>query len=104
MSFKTIAGRSDGVFWWFPALSEDLEEKKLNSPKWSFGFKSCNALLFSILEKDYFKIAKFLQTVQTNAARLVESPKRRDPIAPMLMCLHWLHVDKRIFFIKGEVQ
>ena len=27
MSFKTIAGRSDGVFWWFPALSEDQEEK-----------------------------------------------------------------------------
>ena len=23
MSFKTIAGRSDGVFWWFPALYED---------------------------------------------------------------------------------
>ena len=27
MSFKTIAGMSDGVFWWFPALSEDQEEK-----------------------------------------------------------------------------
>ena len=26
MSFKTIARRSDGVFWWFPALSEDQEE------------------------------------------------------------------------------
>ena len=26
MSFKTIAGRSDGVFWWFPALSEDQEK------------------------------------------------------------------------------
>ena len=23
MPFQTIAGRSDGVFWWFPALSED---------------------------------------------------------------------------------
>ena len=26
LSFKTIAGRSDGVFWWFPALSEDQEK------------------------------------------------------------------------------
>ena len=25
MSFKTIAGRSDGVFWWFPALSRGQE-------------------------------------------------------------------------------
>ena len=25
MSFKTIAGRSDGVFFWYPALSEDQE-------------------------------------------------------------------------------
>ena len=25
MSFKTTAGRSDGVFWWFPALSKDQE-------------------------------------------------------------------------------
>ena len=38
MSFKTI-GRSDGVFWWFPALSEDQEKKFLNSPKLSCGFK-----------------------------------------------------------------
>ena len=28
MSFKTIAQRFDGVFWWFPALSEDQERKK----------------------------------------------------------------------------
>ena len=27
MPFQTIAGRSDGVFWWFPALSEDQEKK-----------------------------------------------------------------------------
>ena len=26
MSFKTIAGRSDGVFWWFPELSKDQEQ------------------------------------------------------------------------------
>ena len=26
MAFKTIAGRSDIVFWWFPALSEDQEK------------------------------------------------------------------------------
>ena len=26
LSFQTIAGRSDGVFWWFPALSEDQEK------------------------------------------------------------------------------
>ena len=26
MSFQIIAGRSDGVFWWFPALSEDQEK------------------------------------------------------------------------------
>ena len=26
MSFQVIAGRSDGVFWWFPALSEDQEK------------------------------------------------------------------------------
>ena len=26
LSFKAIAGRSDGVFWWFPALSEDQEK------------------------------------------------------------------------------
>ena len=27
MSFQTIAGTSDGVFWWFPSLSEDQEKK-----------------------------------------------------------------------------
>ena len=26
MSFKTIVGRSDGVFWWFPVLSDDQEK------------------------------------------------------------------------------
>ena len=26
MSFKTIAGRSDGIFFWFPALSDDQEK------------------------------------------------------------------------------
>ena len=26
MSFKTIVGRSDGVFWWFPVHSEDQEK------------------------------------------------------------------------------
>ena len=26
MSFKTIAGRFDGVFYWFPALYEDQEK------------------------------------------------------------------------------
>ena len=26
MSFQTIAEWSDGVFWWFPALSEDQEK------------------------------------------------------------------------------
>ena len=40
MSFKTIAGRSDGVFWWFPALSEDQEKTLLNSPKLSCGFNN----------------------------------------------------------------
>ena len=39
MTFKTIAGRSDGGFWWFPALSEDQEKEMLNSPKLSCGFK-----------------------------------------------------------------
>ena len=40
MSFKTIAGRSDGVFLWFPALSEDQEFFFLNSPNRSCGFNS----------------------------------------------------------------
>ena len=39
MSFKTIAGRSDGVFWWFLALSEDQIVFLSNSPKLSSGFK-----------------------------------------------------------------
>ena len=26
MPFQTIAGRSNGIFWWFPALSEDKEK------------------------------------------------------------------------------
>ena len=26
MSFQTIAGISDGIFWWIPALSEDQEK------------------------------------------------------------------------------
>ena len=38
MPFQRIAGRSDGVFWWFPALSEDQEKKLSNSPKLSCGF------------------------------------------------------------------
>ena len=40
MSFKTIAGRSDGVLRWFPALYEDQEKKLSNSPKLSCGFNS----------------------------------------------------------------
>ena len=39
MSFQTIAGRSDGVFWWFPALSID-QENLSNSPKLSCGFNN----------------------------------------------------------------
>ena len=39
MLFKTIAGRSDGVFWWFPTLSEDQDFFLSNSPKLSCGFK-----------------------------------------------------------------
>ena len=39
MSFKTIAGRSDGVFWWFSALSED-QEKYSWIHKNSCGFNS----------------------------------------------------------------
>ena len=40
MSFQTIiAGRSDGVFWWFPALSEDQDFFFFYSPKLSCGFK-----------------------------------------------------------------
>ena len=39
MSFKTIAGRSDGVFSWFAAFSEDQEKICMNSPKLSCGFK-----------------------------------------------------------------
>ena len=38
MPFKTIVGRSDSVFWWFPALSEDQENLLSNSPKLSCGF------------------------------------------------------------------
>ena len=36
---QTIAGRFDGVFWWFPALAEDQEFFFLNSPKLSCDFK-----------------------------------------------------------------
>ena len=39
MSFQIIAGRSDGVFWWFPALSED-QEKFVEFTKLSCGFKT----------------------------------------------------------------
>ena len=41
ISFKTIAGRSDCVFWWFPALSEDQVKKKIRNHQWklSCGFK-----------------------------------------------------------------
>ena len=57
MSFKTIAGRSDGVFWWFPALSEDQEKKMLNSPKLSCGFKLasyCHVVSLTIHYYQYF--------------------------------------------------
>ena len=40
MSFKTIAGTPDGVFWWFPALSEVQENILSNSPKLSCGFNN----------------------------------------------------------------
>ena len=45
MPFQTIAGRSDGVFWWFPALSEDQERNLSNSPKLSCGFNKIIELL-----------------------------------------------------------
>ena len=45
MSFKTIAGRSDGVFWWFPALSEDQKNKLSNSPKLSCGFNPIETIV-----------------------------------------------------------
>ena len=52
MSFKTIAGRSDGVFWWFPALSEDQAKKLLNSPKLSCGFeRDLDAILWKEKKK-----------------------------------------------------
>ena len=37
--YQMLGGLSDGVFWWFPALSEDQEKKWLNLPELSCGFK-----------------------------------------------------------------
>ena len=39
MSSKTIAGRSDGVFWWLPALSEDQEKNCQIHQNYFCGFK-----------------------------------------------------------------
>ena len=41
MSFKTTAGRSDGVFCWFPALSEDQEKIGRILQILSCGFNGC---------------------------------------------------------------
>ena len=57
MSFQTIAGRSDGVFWWFPALSEDQEKicrihqnylVALNGGQIERGCKQCDKNLLMI--------------------------------------------------------
>ena len=39
MSFKTIADRFNGAFWWYGPLSEDWEKFLTNLPKLSYGFK-----------------------------------------------------------------
>ena len=54
MSFKTIAGRSDGVLRWFPTLSEDQEKNCQNSPKLSCGFNRDFEHLFFILYFDSY--------------------------------------------------
>ena len=41
---------------------------------------------------------KRLQSVQNAAARLLSGARRRDHITPVLRSLHWLPVQRRIFF------
>jgi len=55
---------------------------------------SCNGLLFGVSQRDLCK----LQVVQNSAARLIMRANRRDPVTPMLTCLHWLPVEKRIIY------
>lgn len=52
----------------------------------------CNSLLMSLPDNDLQK----LQRLQNASARLVTLSKRRDHITPVLQCLHWLPVSKRI--------
>ena len=59
IAFKTIAGRSDGVFWWFPALSEDQQKKSWIHQNYLVAlmcvfFSSFFLYVFSVLYVRYF--------------------------------------------------
>ena len=53
-----------------------------------------NGLLGNIANKD---IAQ-LQRVQNIAARITTKARRRENISPVLKSLHWLKIDKRIYY------
>ena len=89
---KVVKNRLYRLFRYFWATRYSTE--KLIHAFVSSRIDSCNALLFGIPEKDISK----LQIVQNSAARIVERARGRDPITPMLTCLHWLPVDKRIVY------
>ena len=102
MSFKIIAGRSDGVFWWFSALSEDQEEKKLNSPTLSCGFKQ-NLIHVSWMwmipeyqcilniSKLFFSTLKWYEEVGPCCTSSAESQKGINAVSLLFHCeLEWL--------------
>ena len=54
----------------------------------------CNSLFYGISSNLVFK----LQSIQNQAAKLVDGGLKFDHVGPILKKLHWLKVDKRIIF------
>ena len=54
----------------------------------------CNSLMYGINKEHIEK----LQRVQNAAARLISRRKKHESVSDVLVDLHWLHVEARIFF------
>ena len=54
----------------------------------------CNSLLAGLPKQQLQR----LQNLQNNAARLITLRRKRDHVTPMLIELHWLNINDRIYY------
>ena len=75
LSCQTIAGRSDSVFWWFPALSEDQDFFLSNSPKLSCGLNTN----YSIFSWTVDLVFRMYDICSRDPAPMINSNVERNP-------------------------